>query len=89
MKCTRCGFDNPDYLEYCQNCTAPLGAKKGAEGREPAWGFVKAPTWDDPEFSADTVSDTDVPSDYRNRPYSQLFQYLRLVGIVFSTVCRL
>ena len=63
MKCKRCGFDNPDYLEYCQNCTAPLDKKDEGEG-EPSWGFVKAPKWAKPEFSADTVSDSDVPADY-------------------------
>lgn len=79
MKCTRCGFENPDYLEYCQNCTAPLDGKKGDTDKEPAWGFVKAPKWDEPEFSADTVSDTDVPSDYvharpAGRPYDEGMQ---------------
>lgn len=64
MKCNRCGFDNPDYLEYCQNCTAPLDNKKGDDSKEPAWGFVKAPKWAKPEFSADTVTDEDVPSDF-------------------------
>lgn len=63
MKCERCGFDNPDYLEYCQNCSAPLTSK--SEGKQgPSWGFVKAPTWADPEFSADTVSEDDVPADF-------------------------
>ena len=64
MKCKRCGFDNPDYLEYCQNCAAPLEGKKGNTDREPVWGFVKAPKWGKPEFSADTVSDDDVPADF-------------------------
>lgn len=63
MKCERCGFDNPDYLEYCQNCSAPLASKpEGKQG--PSWGFVKAPTWADPDFSADTVSEDDVPADF-------------------------
>ena len=63
MKCERCGFDNPDYLEYCQNCSAPLASK--TEGKQgPSWGFVKAPTWADPDFSADTVSEDDVPADF-------------------------
>ena len=66
MKCKRCGFDNPDYLEYCQNCTAPLDNKKGDDTKEPAWGFVKAPKWEKPEFSADTVTDEDVPDDFVN-----------------------
>lgn len=64
MKCNRCGFDNPDYLEYCQNCTAPLDKKTGEDGKEPAWGFVKAPKWAKPDFSADTVSDDDIPEDF-------------------------
>ena len=63
MKCTRCGFDNPDYLEYCQNCSEQLPKKEG-ERSAPAWGFVKAPKWTEPEFSADSVSEDDVPADF-------------------------
>ena len=51
MKCTRCGFENPDYLEYCENCSAQL-PKKGDPTARPSWGFVKAPTWGEPDFSA-------------------------------------
>ena len=63
MKCTRCGFENPDYLEFCQNCSAQL-PKKGEESNQPSWGFVKAPKWAEPDFSADTVSEDDVPADF-------------------------
>lgn len=63
MKCPRCGFDNPDYLEYCQNCSEPL-PNKGDEAAQPSWGFVKAPRWAEPDFSADTVSEDDVPADF-------------------------
>lgn len=63
MKCTRCGFENPDYLEYCQNCSEPLH-EKHEESSSPSWGFVKAPKWSDPVFSADSVSEDDVPSDF-------------------------
>ncbi|MBR0135243.1 MAG: hypothetical protein IJM18_03505, partial [Clostridia bacterium] len=63
MKCPRCGFDNPDYLEYCRNCSAELPANKG-ENAQPAWGFVKAPKWSEPDFSADSVSEDDIPEDF-------------------------
>ena len=63
MKCPRCGFDNPDYLEYCRNCSAELPANKG-ENAKPAWGFVKAPKWSEPDFSADSVSEDDIPEDF-------------------------
>ena len=63
MKCTRCGFDNPDYLEFCQNCSAQL-PKKNEESNQPSWGFVKAPKWAEPDFNADTVSEDDVPADF-------------------------
>lgn len=63
MKCLRCGFENPDYLEFCQNCSAPLH-KNGEDANHPTWGFVKAPTWTEPDFSADSVSEDDVPADF-------------------------
>ncbi|MCR5808994.1 MAG: hypothetical protein K6G56_05475 [Clostridiales bacterium] len=63
MKCARCGFENPDYLEYCENCAAPLQQRKQAP-TGPSWGFVKAPVWADPDFSADSVSEDDVPADF-------------------------
>ena len=63
MKCTRCGFDNPDYLEYCQNCAEQL-PKKNEDTNQPSWGFVKAPKWTEPDFSADSVSEDDVPADF-------------------------
>lgn len=63
MKCPRCGFENPDYLEYCQNCSEQL-PKRGGDNSAPTWGFVKAPKWTEPEFSADTVSEDDVPADF-------------------------
>ena len=63
MKCTRCGFENPDYLEFCQNCSAQL-PKRGEESSQPSWGFVKAPKWAEPDFNADTVTEDDVPADF-------------------------
>lgn len=63
MKCTNCGFDNPDYLEYCRNCSAQL-PKADGEQAKPTWGFVKAPQWAEPDFSADSVSEDDVPADF-------------------------
>lgn len=63
MKCERCGFDNPDYLEFCRNCSARLPQNNEASSK-PSWGFVKAPQWTEPDFSADNVSEDDVPSDF-------------------------
>lgn len=70
MKCTRCGFENPDYLEYCQNCSEQL-PKRGGDNSAPTWGFVKAPKWTEPEFSADNVSEDDVPADFASE-YEQM-----------------
>ncbi|MBR5719314.1 MAG: hypothetical protein IKX16_09885, partial [Clostridia bacterium] len=63
MKCERCGFDNPDYLEFCRNCSARLPQNNEASSK-PSWGFVKAPQWTEPDFRADNVSEDDVPSDF-------------------------
>lgn len=64
MKCNKCGYDNPDYSEYCDNCGAQLGARQDSGKSNPTWGFVKAPRWPEPDFSADTVSENDVPTEY-------------------------
>lgn len=37
MKCKVCGAINEDYLEYCENCAAPLKESQAAAG-EPASG---------------------------------------------------
>ncbi len=63
MKCSKCGYDNPDYAEYCSNCGEPVEAKSRAGSAEPSWGFVKAPRWPEPDFSAETVSEADIPDD--------------------------
>ena len=57
MKCKVCGAYNEDYLEYCENCAAPLTPDEpepapaedsyvASTGETPpAWGFVRAPQW--------------------------------------------
>ncbi len=84
MKCKVCGAYNEDYLEYCENCAAPLTPDTGAaepatkgyqapasaaeENKEaPAWGFVKPPAWPKPDFSANNVSEDDIPENYRRK----------------------
>ncbi len=84
MKCKVCGAYNEDYLEYCENCAAPLTPDTGAaepaakeyqappsateENKEaPAWGFVKPPAWPKPDFSANNVSEDDIPDNYRKK----------------------
>lgn len=80
MRCKVCGAYNEDYLEFCENCAAPLeldaaisapnGFSSGAEGVEgepAAWGFVRSPSWPKPDFDANTVSEQDVPTAYLNR----------------------
>ena len=62
MKCTKCGYENPDNVGFCRNCSEPLGHEE--QEVKPSWGFVKAPKWADPVFSADTVSEDDVPADF-------------------------
>lgn len=63
MKCSRCGYDNPTGLDYCENCSAPLfGSPEGAS--RPSWNFVKGPQWSDPDFSVDSVSENDIPEDF-------------------------
>ena len=62
MKCTHCGYENPEGVGFCRNCNEPLDS--GEQTVKPAWGFVKAPKWADPVFSADTVSEDDVPADF-------------------------
>ncbi len=83
MKCKNCGTFNEDYMEYCENCAAPLVP----ENEEPAsqqfvpesddtasgteaqasWGFVQAPRWIRPEFDANTISEDDIPADFTAR----------------------
>ena len=79
MKCKVCGAYNEDYLEYCENCAAPLTPDEpepapaedsyvASTGETPpAWGFVRAPQWPKPEFDANTVSEEDIPDTYSSR----------------------
>lgn len=79
MKCKVCGAYNEDYLEYCENCAAPLTPDEpepapaedsyvASTGETPpAWGFVRAPQWPKPEFDANTVSEEDIPETYSSR----------------------
>ena len=78
MKCKVCGAYNEDYLEYCENCAAPLTPDEpepapaedsyvASTGETPpAWGFVRAPQWPKPEFDANTVSEEDIPESVRH-----------------------
>ena len=80
MRCKVCGAYNEDYLEFCENCAAPLEpdaaqndstgfstADEGTQGEPSAWGFVRSPNWPKPDFDANTVSEQDVPENYLNR----------------------
>ncbi len=80
MRCKVCGAYNEDYLEFCENCAAPLepdaatngptgfsSAGGGDQGEPSAWGFVRSPNWPKPDFDANTVSEQDIPEAYLNR----------------------
>ncbi|MDD4074975.1 MAG: SH3 domain-containing protein [Eubacteriales bacterium] len=76
MKCSKCGAYNEDYMEYCENCAAPLTAdpesapespQQSSEDGQASWGFVRAPRWIQPEFDANTISEDDIPADYDAR----------------------
>ncbi len=63
MICKNCGANNDDFLEYCEKCSAPLhteASSAATTGRS----FVSAPKWAKPEFNANTISESDIPSDY-------------------------
>jgi hypothetical protein len=80
MRCKVCGAYNEDYLEFCENCAAPLepeaatngptgfsSAGGSDQGEQSAWGFVRSPNWPKPDFDANTVSEQDIPKAYLNR----------------------
>lgn len=76
MRCKVCGANNEDYLEYCENCAAPLTESApqaddmGSAGREQrTWGFVSSPKWDKPDFSANTVSEDDIPEGFKAQAF--------------------
>ncbi len=71
MKCKVCGANNEDFLEYCENCAAPLTESAaqaddtgGAAREQRSWGFVSSPNWSKPDFSANTVSEKDIPEGF-------------------------
>lgn len=68
--CTNCAAPlTPDDSPEQPKEPAPSaeGNAANAGGTPPAWGFVKAPQWPKPDFSADTVSEEDIPEQYYNR----------------------
>ncbi|MEG1547830.1 MAG: hypothetical protein RR232_02065 [Clostridia bacterium] len=76
MKCPVCGAINEDFMEYCENCAAPLSQSGsnsrptrvgGATGTRTSWGFAKSPQWPQPEFDADTISENDIPGEFVSR----------------------
>ncbi len=83
MKCKNCGAFNEDYMEYCENCAAPLvpqsedtapeqsapkaNAASASADGQASWGFVQAPRWIQPEFDANTISEDDIPEDFNQR----------------------
>ncbi|MDR0841030.1 MAG: SH3 domain-containing protein [Christensenellaceae bacterium] len=74
MKCKVCGAENEPYLEYCGACAAPLTAGDALEPAQPTaeksgWGFVQAPSWDKPDFNANTVSEADIPKGFQPRSF--------------------
>ena len=81
MKCKVCGAINEDYLEYCENCAAPLKESQaaadaptsGGAREQRSWDFVASPDWSKPEFSANTVSETDIPEGFTPQSFRSRF----------------
>lgn len=72
MKCKVCGTQNPDYMEYCENCAALLddsaaGPAPAAAQGDGAWGFARAPQWPQPDFNANTITEEEIPTEYVRR----------------------
>ena len=69
MICKNCGANNEDFLEYCEKCSAPLNESPSSApvGRS----FVSSPKWAKPDFNANTISESDIPSDYFGKPEPQ------------------
>lgn len=68
MICKVCGAYNEDFLESCSICASPLEQEsketepeKQEEDSHSSWGFVRAPKWPKPDFSASAVSEDDIP----------------------------
>lgn len=62
MKCFNCGYDNPEGAGFCARCGANLHEE--APSSRPSWNVKQGPRWADPDFSADSVSEDDVPDDF-------------------------
>ncbi|MBQ3131234.1 MAG: SH3 domain-containing protein [Clostridia bacterium] len=69
MICKNCGANNEDFLEYCEKCAAPLreSSAPSVAGRS----FVSSPKWAKPDFNANTISESDLPSDYFSSPVTE------------------
>ncbi|MCR5610311.1 MAG: zinc-ribbon domain-containing protein [Clostridiales bacterium] len=65
MKCPRCGYENVEGALFCAKCAARLDGEAGySEPAAPAPNIVAGPKWARPDFSADSVSENDVPEDF-------------------------
>lgn len=69
MKCPRCGYENVDGAVFCAKCAMRLDGEAGygtgfGESVNPVPNIVAGPKWARPEFSADSVSEDDVPDDF-------------------------
>ena len=63
MKCFNCGYDNPEGAGFCARCGTNLRDQGSAPAR-PSWNVKQGPRWANPDFSADSVSEEDVPEDF-------------------------
>lgn len=84
MKCKVCGANNEDFLEYCENCAAPLNESAGTADNtggmpreERTWGFVASPDWSKPDFSANTVSEEDIPAGFQPQSFRPRFNAVK------------
>ena len=66
MKCLRCGYDNVEGATFCAKCAAKLDYDAPVENdsSRPAWNVFHGPKWSEPDFSADSVSEDDIPEDF-------------------------
>lgn len=65
MKCPRCGYENVEDAMFCAKCALRLDSEAGfGEPAAPAPNIVAGPRWARPDFSADSVSEDDVPDDF-------------------------
>ena len=64
MICKNCGANNEDFLEFCEKCSAPLNESQSSAAPSAGRNFVSSPKWAKPDFNANTISESDIPSDY-------------------------